>query len=287
MTFVDAAFVVVNYRSWAVLQSLLRQVQAQRGLRLGVVCVDNSGELSDDDLRFLDDGRNGAVPWMIIRPGNVGYGAGNNAGIEAALAAWSPRYAVVSNPDIALIDDSTVERLCSFVDDASATAVCAGPNIETPAGAAQNPYMLNDYTSAQLMIQRLKHTTPVTSAFYRVAQTVRYRLRVPQRRGLVRRGSPTARQVFAVHGAFLVLHLPRMSALNLLPAFDSRVFLFGEENVLARRVALAGGSTWYLGTLRVVHMDNASSGETDRPNNVGTFAHHFASKALLLREYYR
>lgn len=97
MTAPDAACVVVNYRSSALIaQGLHAPALAERGLR--VVVVDNfSTEAERAAVRALG----AAHGWEVLAlPGNPGFGAASNAGVARARALGC-RAVVLVNPDVA------------------------------------------------------------------------------------------------------------------------------------------------------------------------------------------
>ena len=74
-----------------------------------VYCVDNSPE---DSLRYIV-GSSCSKAVYIYGQGNVGFGGGNNIGIEKAIEAES-KYHVILNPDI-VFEANVIEHLASYM----------------------------------------------------------------------------------------------------------------------------------------------------------------------------
>ena len=197
-----------------------------------VVVVDNSSP--DDTVAVVESL---ALPGVTLvhRP-NLGFGAGNNAGV-AALPP-SVEYVLFLNPD-AVIAPGDVERLVAYLD-AHPSVAMAGPRL-------------------------YKGGTPIHSAGR--APTVRSELR-PLLPRVLGRALPDRRlppsydvtgPVGAVEGACM---MARLAMLREAGGFDERFFLFFEELDLARRFADRGWSVHLVADASAEHLVAASRSTT-------------------------
>lgn len=173
---------------------------------------------------------------------NRGYGAGNNTGIAWARAHYRFSFLVLSNPDI------EIETLPALP--AEETAVY-GPHIRTLSGKLQNPYMPAFSVLRERLMRRYalhpRNTLPFWAA---VALNKAHRILLNLFCGSGRR------QVYALHGSFLIFSAAALMRLG--APFDERMFLFREEDHLARRAKTLGIPLWYLPDARVLHHEDGS-----------------------------
>lgn len=122
------AIVVVNYGSHSLLSRNLVAVQNEAPEAL-VVVVDNfSGSPERDAVALLADKHR----WSLVLPsGNLGFGAGVNAGVESAIASGADRYLFL-NPD-ATIDRAGIATLDRLIREEPMTL--AAPVIKDEFGA--------------------------------------------------------------------------------------------------------------------------------------------------------
>lgn len=287
---VDVALVIVNYRSADLMSLLLQDIARQKGVRVGVVCVDASHEVDPGDVAGELD--SAEIPWVLLRTENLGYGRLNNTGIEWARTHWGVRFALISNPDVRLVREDVVDLLVQSIVDGARNAVCAvGPRIMTTDGNDQNPLMEQDFTPQQLARMRVKYLVPIVSQAYEVLQQIHYAWRS------VLRGMPQAsntaaeraepRAVFCLHGAFVVLDIERLEGARALPVYDERMFLYLEELVLARKLAMLGFSALYDPRTVIQHSEDGSTrGVSAVRRSAATLRSHHASMRVVLRNYY-
>jgi len=197
-----------------------------------VVVVDNSSP--DDTVAVVESL---ALPGVTLvhRP-NLGFGAGNNAGVAATPPGIE--YVLFLNPD-AVIAPGDIERLAAYLD-AHPDVAMAGPRL-------------------------FKNGAPIHSAGR--APTVRSELRplLPRALGRAlpdRRLPPSyavTGPVGAVEGACM---MARRSTLDAVGGFDERFFLFFEELDLARRFAERGWSVHLVAEASAEHLVAASRATT-------------------------
>lgn len=213
-----------------------------------VVVVDNASP--DDTVAVVESL---ALPGVTLvhRP-NLGFGAGNNAGV----AALPPdvEHVLFLNPD-AVIAPADIERLSSYLD-AHPSVAMAGPRL-------------------------YKGGAPIHSAgrWPSVATEVRPLLpRVLSRRLPDRRHDPSydvTGPVATVEGACM---MARRSMLDEVGGFDQRYFLFFEELDLARRFGRRGWSVHLVADASAEHLVAASRSTTShgaRPELVRSQAKFF------------
>lgn len=124
----NCVLVIVNYGSHQLIEKNLRLLPSD-GDRLRVVIVDNFSTQSERTaVRDLCE----RMGWELVEsPGNLGFGAGVNLGVQRALD-FSPQTIVLLNPD-AVIDQHALEGLDALVREDPNRLVC--PRIEDTTGS--------------------------------------------------------------------------------------------------------------------------------------------------------
>lgn len=236
---VDLLYVVVAYRDDAQLKDMLVSV-ANVSPGAAVIVVNNH---YDDESTHRIEQLCGEFGCLLLQNTNTGYGPANNTGIRKALEMYDFRYLVVSNPDI------VVENLDLAVLDGH-DGKLIGPRIRTPDGTSQNPYQWRDSLFIPYFLRLFAH-----SDIYLFSYLVSIHKAVT---GWLMKPVPgkTSYDVYSLHGCFFVVS--RSALDKLLPLFNDQMFLFAEEDYLAKRAQKAGVRSVYVPSLSVVHHRHGS-----------------------------
>ena len=218
----DVALVTVIHNSRDELAALLASVD--RHLPDAQVVVVDSGS-SDDGADLARAWRDGAATVIDAR-GNVGFGAGNNLGVEAVGRPVT----VLINPDAELVDGS--------LDDLAAAALrqdrLLAPLVLGPDGAREDNAQLEP-GSPWLALHALLPPAAMPP-------------------GLARRVDPwrgdQPRRIGWAVGSCVG---GRTATLERLGPFDPDVFMYAEDLELGLRAADAGVATWFWPAARVRH----------------------------------
>ena len=183
----------------------------------------------------------------FINIDNKGYGYGNNRGIEYALEKYDFKFLVISNPDIEIKHFSIMhlEGLNNCI---------SGPKILTLSGKNQNPYFYNNIKMSQFF-KYISSKTEIKAFWYlgvAINKVDKY-LRLLVNRIFYKR---TRQKVYALHGSFIVFGKDGLT--KLVPLFDENMFLFAEEEHLARLAESKGVSMYYLSNVEVLHKEDGS-----------------------------
>lgn len=178
---------------------------------------------------------------------NKGYSYGNNRGIEYAKENYDYDYIIISNPDIEIIDfdDSALNHKRIFD--------IFAPRIITLKNNLQNPMAVRRNKIAEAIEYRgFKHNSKLLVlcgiAISKISRKI-FSI-IPQLYG--RSQYP----IYCAHGSFVILS--RKAITTLQPVYDERMFLFGEEGVLALKAQKAGIKTCYYDLIHIKHKEDGS-----------------------------
>ncbi len=249
---VDLAIVILNFNTAALLRNCLHSLQTSRHqLHVAVIVVDNAsvdGSVAMVHAEFPE-------VELIAHTTNVGYSAGNNAGLRrlgfgqfpARPAVALPRYVLLLNPDT-VVAPTTLADMVRFMDDHPAIGV-AGPRVRRPDGSLDRAC-------------RRSFPTPQVS-FYRMIGLSRL---FPKSRrfnayNLEYLPEDAVHPVDAVVGAYMQVRREAILAADLL---DERFFMYGEDLDWAKRIKDAGWEVWYNGAVEITHVKEAASSQSSK-----------------------
>jgi N-acetylglucosaminyl-diphospho-decaprenol L-rhamnosyltransferase len=222
--------IVVSYNARDVLARCLQAIDAERH---EVIVVDNASDDGSPQLvceEFLD-------VRLIEAGGNVGFGAANNLGMQAASGDY---YALI-NSDAWAIGDG-LERLVAFAARNPGYGI-VGPRLQSEDGRVQLSVrgfptvwrLCTEY----FFLRKLAPRTRALNAFYGAGF-----------------GYDEVREADWLMGAVLVI---RRELIETIGGFDERFFLFSEEVDLCYRARAAGWITAFTPESTFVHLGGAST----------------------------
>lgn len=241
MTDCEIVFVVLVCRDAADLSDFLQSLRSACPASYRVVVV-NSFCDEESRRRVEQASREGGCDFLNVE--NRGYGSGNNRGIAYARTHYTFRWLAVCNPDTVL------QTLPAAFFRAAPRGVW-GPEIRTRAGKRQNPCMPLSSPLREVLLRAYTRYPRFRAVFFTAialnkAERILYHLLLGRSR----------HRVYALHGSFLIFSA---SALNQLgDPFAPRMFLFREEDYLARRCRQLGIPMICDPGLRVFHKEDGS-----------------------------
>lgn len=233
----DIVFVVLVYRNTADLKDFFLHNDVKNSHTIVVNSYYDDSSMND----FKNIAEvNGA---SFISVPNKGYGAGNNRGVEYALAHFEFKYLIISNADIMIeqLELSTLEK-CGDV--------LIAPKIITLKGKNQNPSAPFPPHKPSLRIMKYIYEKGNRTmawpmhAWSRLKKIFYYMI------------SPFHKYVFSAHGAFVII--PQCIINELHPLFNEEMFLEYEEQHLGMYAKSRGIKTRYVPEVVIRHKEDGS-----------------------------
>lgn len=238
--------VIVNYRSGPLVVDCLESLEAERAQlpHLRAIVVDNLSPDGSGDLIEAAIDRRGWADWitLIRSPRNGGFGAGNNIGMEAALAAQTPAELIwLLNPDTRVVPGAAQE-LIRFMATHPRCGIAGSALLE--GNGRPWPFAFRFPT-----------------ALGELERGIRLGLvsRLLKDRAVLRRMGEQAERVDWVSGASFVV---RRELLETGLRFDEHFFLYYEETDFCLQARKAGWESWYVPDAIVLHIAGQSTGVT-------------------------
>ena len=238
----ELVFVVLVYKNVEVLQQFFASLVLPYSYRVIVV---NSfcNQETEEACRTLSLGYDAD----FISVPNKGYGAGNNIGSRYAMEHYQYRFLVLSNSDIIIRDINFLNQM----DDLKAVYAA---DVRMENGHRQNPHLpfrIGLYLNLLDLSYRWKSNVLMNVAF-----AFNRMLRELVVAWTKVNGGKKVR-IFSAHGSFIILTYQAVSELS--PIFHEDMFRYNEELYLAHRCKLLQIPVYYVPTLKVIHLEGASS----------------------------
>ncbi len=224
---IKISVVILNYNSSDDLIKCLNYIEQQTYDNMEIIIVDNASTNVDekDRIKSLCKGKKYKV---ILNPVNLGYSAGNNIGLRYAINNQS-EWCLIVNPDVELRDKKYIENVLHQVE-SYPSAVVVGTNILLPSGERQNPIRESTFREELLW--------PIESIMYKL--------------GLFNGYLDMNKTGYCckVSGCCLFIKSMFIKEINY---FDSNVFLYCEESILAAQVKKKKYKELYIKELTAYH----------------------------------
>jgi len=243
-------FVSVNFNSSAETIKFIESVSslASAAVHFEIVIVDNLSEESDlNSLQEYVCSCDMAVN-LIVSDKNLGYFGGLNCGLSFSdNRAFD--YVLVGNNDVIFRDDFIEVLSASYFDD---DIMVVSPDIVNNSGVHENPQL--EYRASLAMKLAFKayfssyFMSILVFNFSKILKKLKFRKVFHQ--------PISSRVIYQGSGAFYVLTKSFFKYYNLL---DDRIFLWGEERLLANQVVERNAKTYFFRDLVVYHNENSST----------------------------
>ncbi len=232
----ELSIIILNYKMKGLVKNCVKTIfESEFDQPYEIIVVDNN---SGDGVEAMLQERFPQVKF-IQTGANLGMGAGNNAGINAALG----KYVLIMNPDIFVSRDS-LQKLYDYISQRSDVGLVA-------------PRLLNPDKTLQYTCYRWhKFLTPA------LRRTFFGKIKWAQKeldRFLMRDWDhASTREVDWIQGSCLLI--PK-KVIDEAGAFDDRFFMYFEDTDLCRRIRKAGYKNVYLAEAEVVHLHRRQSAD--------------------------
>ena len=235
----DYIYIILTYRN---VQDL-KEFFLKFNIANAKVIVVNSFYDADSDLLFRAIARENGADFISVP--NNGYGYGNNMGCRYALEHYQFQYLVISNPDIEIVSYLPLHELPNDM--------IIAPDIVTLKNKRQNPYMvwhtaLLDKWKYYAIKKNSRFLLYFLFAFNRIARECFL--------GYVKLSKKAQYFISSVHGSHVII--PYTVLLKLFPIYNEQMFLFCEEEQMAKLAEKNNVKMVYMPAIKVKHKEDGS-----------------------------
>ena len=211
---------------------------------------------------------------VVYREVNDGYAKGNNAGIEYLMAHYKPKYLLIMNPDVSVIEDFTIDHLVNKLESFKDDKVCGiQPLVWTP--------RLGDDPRVQVNIRAVKSYWDccinsfhlLGAIFQKRANRLIYKNEMPYEKDLL----------FEVpSGCFFIVDANLFRKIGY---FDKRTFLYNEEYIIGYKFKELGYNFYLYTGHKVQHEQGVSTGANRKKVSFRLTRFEIASLNVYLKYY--
>ena len=201
-------FLIVNYNDYETTNKLLNNIKNYSCLDMIIVVDNNSTDNSYENLKKQETNK----IKVIKNSSNKGYGSGINFGSKYLIKNLGECYIIVSNPDIVIYKEEDLRKLINSFDESTAMV---GPVIKEHEGLNRGWKVPTPIQDAILNIAFIHRYLRPKMLFYKDSYY----------KGIV--------NVEAISGCFFIINSADLKEVNY---FDENVFLYYEENIIAKKV---------------------------------------------------
>lgn len=222
--------ILLNYNSTPDCRKCVSFLKRQEGIDLEIIIVDNASSdaaearelCQEQDLTFIQ------------ADANRGYNAGNNIGLRYA-ASKGYKYALIANPDMEFPESGYILSLFTELKRHN-DVVAIGSDVKTQDGIHQNP--------------KIREKDDWRNSFNWVKELFKSRKKKTDNVPNWVDNPTTSHYCRCLNGCCLML---KMDFLKHIDFFDERVFLYGEEPILGRKIELEGKKMYYYADVSCIH----------------------------------
>ncbi len=237
------AVIIVNYNDVDDTEKYVNTITKYESINR-IVVVDNMSTTQGtfETLKKLESSK----VKVIQSEKNGGYNYGNNYGIKY-LESLNEEYDyyIISNPDISVTEES-IKKCLSVLENDSKVGVVAPRMFNKD----NNPIRRSAWKMRSFGLDVIHSTRILELLFYKVLRNGEYSNKEYENEFL---------EVEAISGAFFVI---KSDVLKEIDMFDENVFLFYEEDILAKRLAEKEYKTISLNSEKFIHYESQTIGKT-------------------------
>ncbi len=253
----DAAFVILHYMAMDDTVECIESIIAHNDIsRIHIIVVDNSSP--DGSGALLEEKYRGSSTVTVIESKeNLGFARGNNLGFKYAKENFDCRYIILSNNDIVLFEDNMLQKIDREYEKSGFAVL--GPMILTKDGKyTSNPQRMKALTKEQaeamkkdfegFLLSQKMYVRPCYIMYRKVFLKKKKRTRICDHYKRY--------EDVTLHGCFMVFSEKYIDEFD---GLDDRTFMYGEEDILHRRLIKNGMKSVYLPDIAVYHKEDVST----------------------------
>ena len=258
------AFVILHYINIEDTVNCVNSIQMINiGIEHFIIIVDNASPNQSGEglVSLYKDNENIRV---VLSKENLGFARGNNLGYCYAKKKCGANFIVVTNNDVIFNDSWKLYNRTS--------ADIIGPDIVSQDGKHWSPFRLEPITNSKIVKRRIRNRK-VILLYYKYKKKYKFLNRIAilekmmekeKNKRINRTTYNTEKMGIVLHGA-CILFTP-LFVKNEEEAFDSRTFMYGEEDLLAQKAKKMGYCMCYTPYFFVVHIGEKATRDACNEN---------------------
>ncbi len=238
--------VILNYKDYVLTQKLLDAVKDFSEID-NIAVVDNCSP--NESYEVLKKNASSKIT-VLQSDRNGGYSYGNNIGIRYLIEHHSPDIIGIANPDV-MFGNELVRRIKETFESNPDYAILTGFQLNAKNETGAHPFW-EDNGNASSILQSMAYSLTI-SPFVKLFRKILCMKNINKYReycGRIKNSPENLNQVWAVEGSLFFIRTSDFESVGL---FDERIFMFGEEDVLAKKIKNLGRKTGVINDVTYIH----------------------------------
>ena len=252
------SYIILNYNNIEdTIECLLHLKHISEGYNASFIVVDNHTLKSKEIERikpFTND--------ILLLDDNYGFAKANNKGVNYAMGKYNPDYVCVLNNDVFISQPNFIEQINN--DYKLYKFDMLGPKIDSPSRESVNPFPV--LKTKKDIIGEIKSSEKLATIYCNLIFTFFLNLYILLKHMIFELISPkNGKKIMkgiALHGCAIIFSRKYLKKYN--DAFDSRTFLFHEEEFLYQRLINDKLISLYDPELMIYHKEGSSLKKTKK-----------------------
>lgn len=264
------AFIILHYLAEEMTKECVKYIENHLDInKCKIIIVDNASS-NGSGQRLKEYYENTEYCDVILSNENVGFARGNNIGFKYAKEKYDPDYMIIMNNDVLIDDNAFFEKIENIHNETEFDVL--GPDIiSQKTGFHQNPFRKEIITAQQVQKEIVQFEKFVKSPkMYFVINKFKSIIRIRTRLKKIFKNESQHLNYLSrmydpvLHGACYIFSKKFID--NEIEAFDSRTFLFHEEDILYCKCMNKKYCIVYDPVLKVTHLEDVSTDESLKIN---------------------
>lgn len=240
MSKIDFVFIVLTFKNTDDIKELVDSIKKNFAQYLYKIVIVNSYFDETTKNIIINFAKNNYCDFFNIE--NKGYGYGNNQGIIYANKKYNYKFLIIANPDTKIIKNNFNFSLYE------SKKIVIAPIIKNLLGKNQNPYWVikNRITELLIYIGYKRNLILLTYLGIIINKIVR----------IIFNKFNHNSYIYAAHGSFVIFSKKTLETIGL--PYDEKMFLFGEEKLLAHILENKKIQTYYTKKIEILHKEDGS-----------------------------
>lgn len=229
------SIIIVNYNSFALLQSCLESIiNNSRDINYEIIVVDNNS--TDGDVETITSQYNNII--LVKNSTNEGFAKANNEGVQIA----SGKYLLILNNDTLFVEN-TIKKIFDFAESIKKPTIIGCKLINEDHSHQNSAYKFPS------LMQHFVATFFLDKIFPQLGGINKYYINIEEK------DDPII--VDSVIGAFIFIS---KETFNKLHGFDEKFFFYHEDTDLCFRIKKNGGAVYYFSGTSILHYGGSTTG---------------------------
>lgn len=243
----NCGLVILNYKNYVMTQNLIEAVKDFPEINHITVVDNNSPNESYEVLKQYESDK----ITVLKSDRNGGYSYGNNIGIRHLIKNFSPDIIGIANPDV-IFSNELVRRIKETFESNHDYAVLTGFQLNEENKTGCHPFWEDNHTTASSIIRPMLYAlmlSPFVNLFrkiFHIRKTNSYREYIER----IKNNPEALNHVWAVEGCLFFIRTEDFESVGL---FDEKIFLFCEEDVLAKKIKALGKKAGVINDVIFIH----------------------------------